>query len=101
MKLGKLETASEIGDEGYIDTSGDDLVDYSSAISRLRMEMKQKNEKIIALLVLPSSKNPGMYYGFKGFIKSKKRGVTFVAERYSCTLTKLTLTTRLRLAEGD
>ncbi|MGB9659202.1 MAG: hypothetical protein ACPLY9_01570 [Nitrososphaerales archaeon] len=62
LNLGELEPITEIGENGFIDTGGDKVADYTSAIAELRSKLITKKEKVLAIIVLPSIYAADIYY---------------------------------------
>jgi len=57
LNLGKLELFTEIGKNGLVYASGDTAVDFTSAVAEARPQMAtaSKQQKVIALIVLPNN----------------------------------------------
>ncbi len=62
LNLGELESITEIGNNGFIDTGGDKVADYTSAIVEIRSKLMTKKEKVLAIIILPSIYAADIYY---------------------------------------
>jgi hypothetical protein len=62
LNFGKLELMSSVGDGGFIDTGGETVADYTSAISQLRAEVSEKKARVLAIIVLPDIYSSEIYY---------------------------------------
>jgi hypothetical protein len=62
LNFGKLELMSSVGDGGFIDTGGETVADYTSAISQLRAEISEKKARVLAIVVLPDIYSSEIYY---------------------------------------
>jgi hypothetical protein len=59
LGFGTLQRANTIGEDGFIDTGGETVADYTSAITQLRA---QTNQKVLAFIVLPDTYASEIYY---------------------------------------
>jgi hypothetical protein len=62
LRLGTLQLAAEIGDGGYVDTTGEKAADFTSTIAALRSRLGEVKERILAFLVLPSAYSSEVYF---------------------------------------
>jgi len=66
LNLGQLNLVTEVGDNGFIDTKGESVADYTSAIAQLRTQLMSKPTKVLALIVLPDVYASEVYYKARG-----------------------------------
>ena len=66
LNLGQLNLITEVGDSGFIDTRGESVADYTSAIAQLRTELMSKPTKVLALIILPDVYASEVYYKARG-----------------------------------
>ncbi len=59
LGFGTLQRATTIGEDGFIDTGGESVADYTSAITQLRAET---NQRVLAFIVLPDTFASEVYY---------------------------------------
>jgi hypothetical protein len=62
LNFGKLQLMSSVGDGGFIDTGGETVADYTSAISQVRAEIAEKKTRALAIVVLPDVYSSEIYY---------------------------------------
>ena len=65
LNLGELRPVGRVGNNGLVDTGGESVTDYTSAIAELRLELDSQDEKVIAIVVLPDSHASEIYYKSK------------------------------------
>ena len=65
LNLGKLELYTSIGDDGFIETNGESVIDYTSTIADLHLQLNSLSKKLIAIIVLPYDTVSDIYYKAK------------------------------------
>lgn len=62
LNLGKLNRIKGIGEDGFVETIGESVADYTSLITKLRPELAARKRRILAMIVLPDPYSSEIYF---------------------------------------